>query len=127
MAEVTVTISPQHMAEILKYAERQNSNIYAEIVRNSNFSPSPKDLAEQVDAYCENKHRMTFETDSWDAIKDPAVLKERVKVLADRFAATQSDQAVSVFSKIAALTPALKMKSGRMRLRLIVSSVSEPH
>lgn len=40
MTTVTVTLRPEHMADILAYAVDENSNLYTELVRNSTLSPS---------------------------------------------------------------------------------------
>ena len=57
---------------------------------------STKELVERVADYCNGKHKM-------DSTMDSAVLKERVKVLAERYASARPDQVAKTFSRISDL------------------------
>jgi hypothetical protein len=114
MTGVTVTMSPEHMAAIMNYAERQNSDMYTELVRGSNIHPSTKELVNRVADYCNGRPAI-----------DDGLLRERVKALAETYAKARRDNAVDIFHRISGLYPGTTETEIREQARTVVQKSDE--
>jgi hypothetical protein len=94
MAEITVVMRPVYMAQMLQYAVDKNTTMYAHLVRQSNLFSASKDLVDRVADYLNGRPGI-----------DPGILRERVQVFAETYAATRPDQTKGVFAWIVASYP----------------------